>query len=162
MIRYALKCDHGHSFESWFQSADAFDALASRGMVSCAVCGCSDVRKALMTPGVSVRDLPQVAPPKPPAPARDSVEKMAPSQQGAASAPSTQQIEHVLRALRAHVEKHSTYVGGRFAAEARAMHLGEKDEQPIHGEASPEEARALLEDGIEIAPLPFVPREKAN
>jgi hypothetical protein len=147
MIRYALKCSEGHSFESWFQSAAAYDALAARGLVSCAVCGGADVSKALMAPRVAVAD---EAPPPVPAPVDKPL-----------SQPS-HPAEAVLRAMREHLAKHSTYVGGRFAAEARAMHLGEAEERMIHGEARPEEARALIEEGIPIAPLPFLPPDKAN
>lgn len=152
MIRYTLKCAEGHSFESWFQSAGAFDALSSKGLVSCALCGCGDVSKALMTPRVAHHDA--VAPQAPlhdqdSAPARPLTEPSHPA-------------EAMLRAMREHLARNSTYVGGRFADEARAMHLGESQERLIHGEARPDEARALIEEGIPIAPLPFLPPDKAN
>ena len=148
MIHYALKCDKGHGFESWFQSADAYDALAAKGLVSCAICGGSDVTKALMAPRVSATD-----PATPEAPAQPPERPL--------SAPA-HPAEQMLRAMREHLQKHSTYVGGRFAEEARAMHLGEREEKPIHGEARPDEARALIEEGIPIAPIPFLPPDKAN
>ena len=144
MIRYALRCADGHRFESWFQSADAFDGLAEKGLVSCAVCGRSDVAKAIMAP--------QVAP---------EAGSPAPEPSKPLSTPS-HPMEVALRAFRAHIEANSTYVGGRFAAEARAMHLGEKDDAPIHGEANPAEARALIEDGVPILPIPMLPKAKAN
>lgn len=147
MIRYALKCSQDHSFESWFQSAAAYDALADKGLVSCAICGGTEVTKALMAPRVSGVDAPE--PVAAPAPARPLSEPAHPAEQ-------------MLRALREHLAKNSTYVGGRFAAEARAMHLGEADARPIHGEAKPEEARALIEEGIPIAPLPILPPDKTN
>jgi hypothetical protein len=147
MIRYALKCAKGHSFESWFQSADAYEALASKGLVSCAICGGTEVTKALMAPRVSAAEgapaEPAAAPERP------------------LSAPA-HPAEQMLRALRAHLKKNSTYVGGRFAQEARAMHLGEADERAIHGEASPAEAKALIEEGVPIAPLPILPPDKTN
>lgn len=152
MIRYTLKCADGHSFESWFQSADAFDGLVGRGLLSCAVCGGSDVSKALMAPRVAVHDAPIAAPAataEDTTPARPLSDPANPAEQ-------------MLRAMRAHLAQNSTYVGGRFADEARAMHLGESTERMIHGEAKPEEARALIEEGIPIAPLPFVPPDKAN
>jgi len=77
-------------------------------------------------------------------------------------APSTDQTQTMLKALRDHVEKNSTYVGPRFAQEARAMHLGDKPETPIHGESSPDEVRSLIEDGVPVAPLPIIPKDKAN
>lgn len=144
MIRYALRCSQDHSFESWFQSAAAYDALAEKGLVSCAICGGTDVTKALMAPRVSGTDAPDPAPP-----ARALSQPAHPAEQ-------------MLRALREHLAKNSTYVGGRFAAEARAMHLGETEERPIHGEAALEEARALIEEGIPIAPLPILPPDKTN
>lgn len=149
MIRYTLTCADGHRFESWFQSGDAFDALAAKGLVSCALCGSDKVSKALMAPRVAVQD-----PASGDAPEKDKAP-------GPLSAPS-HPAEGMLRAMRAHLERHSTYVGGRFAAEARAMHLGETQERMIHGEAKPDEARALIEEGIPIAPLPFVPPDQTN
>ena len=135
MIRYALKCSDGHGFESWFQSAEAFDALSARGLVTCAACGTADVTKALMAPKVG-GGVPTIR-----MPASD--------------------VERRLAALRAKVESEATYVGGRFAAEARAIHESGGDRQ-VYGEANGAEVRALLEDGVPVAPLPFLPRSKAN
>jgi len=146
MIRYALKCPDGHSFESWFQSADAFDGLAAKGLVSCAICGGTDVKKALMAP--------KVAGDAPHAPAAERERPL--------TAAPKHPAEQMLRALREHVEKTSTYVGGNFAKEARAMHLGEAPEKPIHGEANAAEAKSLIEDGVPIMPLPILPKPKAN
>jgi len=140
MIRYSLKCSEGHAFDSWFQSAAAFDTLVSRAMVVCAVCGTETVSKALMAPGVAV------------------AEATVPRPLGHAMHPA----EKALRALRAEVEKNSTYVGTNFASEARKMHLGDAPEKPIHGEAAPHEARALIDDGIAILPLPMLPKERVN
>ncbi|MBY6201117.1 DUF1178 family protein [Maritalea mobilis] len=156
MIRYALKCAEGHEFDSWFQSAEAFDALSRRRLVACAVCGGADVKKALMAPGVAARD---AAPEKSATPASDA--PMPTAAPGPLSAPA-HPAEQVLRAIRKHLSENSRYVGKKFAEEARAMHLGEKDQGAIHGEATPEEARSLIEDGIEIAPLPILPPDKTN
>ncbi len=135
MVRYSLSCADGHGFESWFQSAQAFDDLASRGLLSCAECGSPRVEKALMAPAVSTRE--------------------------ALTAPRDKR-EAVLAAMRRHVEENSDYVGLSFAAEARRIHEGEAPERNIWGEAKPEEAKALLEDGIPVAPLPFIPKPRAN
>ncbi|MDA7428497.1 DUF1178 family protein [Primorskyibacter aestuariivivens] len=143
MINYALKCDQDHRFESWFQSADAFDKLKSAGMVSCAVCGSTHVDKAIMSPRVSQNTK---------APARMD----RPLSQPASPA------EQALAELKAHVEKNSDYVGRDFVKEARAMHEGSAPERAIHGEARPEEARKLIEDGVPVAPLPFRPNRKSN
>jgi len=149
MIQYALKCSNGHTFDSWFQSAAAYDKLASAGMVTCAVCGCSDVEKAIMTPRVR--------------PAR-TVEARTdtPSQEAIDVAKPTPDVEKVLAELRRKVEQHSDYVGKDFATEARKIHLGDAPERSIYGEAKPEEAQALIEDGVPVAPLPFVPTRKTN
>ncbi|MEX3014489.1 DUF1178 family protein [Gymnodinialimonas hymeniacidonis] len=146
MIRYTLKCAEGHRFESWFQSADAFDTLHGKGMVSCAVCGIEDVQKAMMAPPVPKKGKAEA---EPTAPERPLSEPAHPA-------------EAMLRQMREHVEKNSTYVGGSFAKEARAMHLGDTPERAIHGEANAQEAKSLIEDGVPILPLPGPPPEKAN
>jgi hypothetical protein len=143
MIRYALRCAEGHEFESWFRSAEAYDGLAARGLISCAVCGGGDVAKALMAPRVAAEG-PLVSAPVPAGPA----------------APEAGKLERAIARMRARVEKESTWVGDRFAAEARAIHEGERPERAIWGEAKPAEAKALIEDGIAVAPLPFGPRRK--
>lgn len=159
MIRYALKCVQGHRFDSWFQSVAAFDALADKGLLTCAVCGGSDVTKAIMAPQVA-HDAPEPA--TGPATGPDIKPGAAPAAPAKPLSAPSHPMEAAIRALRAHVEANSTYVGGKFASEARAMHLGEKDEAPIYGDANPDEARALIEDGIPILPLPGVPKAKAN
>lgn len=135
MIKYALKCSDGHGFESWFQSAAAYDALAAKGLVSCAVCGGAQVSKALMAPKVN-----------------DGA--------GALTTP-TSDVEGKIAALRKKVESEATYVGGKFAEEARRLH-DDKIDKPIYGEASGPEVKRLLDDGVPVAPLPFLPKSKAN
>jgi hypothetical protein len=141
MIKYTLKCESGHSFESWFQSADSFEGLRAAGHVTCVECGSAHVEKAIMAPRIGSKsksaDTPELAKPATP-------------------------TEEKIAELRKHVEENSTYVGGSFAKEARAMHLGDAPERSIWGEAKPSEAKALLEDGVPVAPLPFVAREKTN
>lgn len=151
MIQYALKCSNGHSFDSWFQSAAAFDKLSAAGMVTCAVCGCNKVEKAIMTP--RVRPAREAAPEPAPTPAAPDPISMSTT---------SPDIEKVLADLRRKVEENSDYVGQDFAREARKIHLGDAPERAIYGEAKPEEARALVEDGVPVAPLPFVPSRKTN
>ncbi|MEC7258197.1 MAG: DUF1178 family protein [Pseudomonadota bacterium] len=143
MIQYALKCAKGHTFDSWFQSASAYDRLAKAGMVECSVCGGTDVNKAVMTPrvGTSRAD----APPAP----RKLSEPASPAEQAMAE-------------LRRKIEANADYVGRDFAREARAMHEGETPERAIFGEAAVGEARKLVEDGIPVTPLPFLPNRKTN
>jgi hypothetical protein len=144
MIRYSLRCRRGHDFESWFASAATFDRLAEAGGLSCAVCGDADVSKSLMAPSVgsSGREAPAKTPAEP--------EAAAP----VLSAPSSP-LEAAVRALRARVEAAADDVGRDFARRAREMHEGEAEARPIYGEATREEARDLIEDGVPIAPLPW-------
>lgn len=141
MIRFRLKCAQDHEFESWFQSGSAFDTLKASGHVACAVCGSVQVEKALMAPSVAVRTEAEPAP--------------------ALRGPSNE-VEAALAALRRQVEEHSDYVGMNFVTEARRIHNGEAPERAIYGEARVDEARKLLEDGVPVAPLPFLPARKAN
>ena len=139
MIRYTLKCADGHLFDSWFQSADAYDSLRRAGHVACAVCGDAAVDKAPMAPRVS-SSAPEPRP---------------------LSRPENAQ-ETALAALKRHVEAHSDYVGRDFAREARAIHEGDSPRRAIWGEARGDEVKTLVEDGVPIAPLPFTPTRKAN
>ena len=147
MIKFALKCAEGHRFESWFQSGAAFDTLLARELVSCPQCGSHSVEKALMAPAVA--PAPGVAP-VPDSPVATTPDADIPDK------------EARLREFRARVEANADYVGPRFATEARAMHLGDIPDRPIYGEARPAEARALLDDGVPVLPLPFLPTRKAN
>ncbi|GHH01017.1 DUF1178 family protein [Pseudodonghicola xiamenensis] len=144
MIRYSLKCAEGHAFDSWFQSADAYTKLAGAGMVNCAVCGSPQVEKALMAPQV------QHGRETEPATAEHPL-----------AAPASA-AEQALAELKRKIEGNSEYVGMNFAAEARAMHEGDAPERAIYGEAKAEEARALIEDGVPVTPLPFLPNRKTN
>lgn len=146
MIRYTLKCANDHSFESWFQSADAYAALRKSALVQCPDCGATEVEKALMAPTVQATRKKSVAP-EAPGPLTE--------------APSDPRAE-ALEKLRTHVEENSDYVGLSFADEARKMHEGETPSRAIHGEAKFEDATKLIEDGVPVAPLPFIPRSKTN
>lgn len=163
MIRYALKCDNDHRFESWFQNATAFDALAAAGHVVCPECGSSDVEKTLMAPKVrparnaaTTPDAPTTAPPAPaPAPSPPAPHMAPPPEVQA-------EIEAEIAKLRAKVEAESDYVGEDFAKEARAIHLGDAPERAIYGETKLEDAKELIEDGVPVMPLPFTPTRKVN
>jgi len=136
MIRFQLTCENAHAHDSWFASNTAFDGLKAAGQLECPVCGSRKVDKALMAPAVA-------SAPVAPSPAPDG-------------------LADRLAAWRQHVEANSDYVGLEFATEARAIHDGTAPERPIWGEARTDEARKLIEDGIPVAPLPFVPRSKTN
>ncbi len=151
MIRYSLACAQAHAFDSWFRDAAAYAALEDAGQLSCPVCGSAEVKRALMAPAVQTRE---------PARAAERVPDATPSKPGL-SAPANP-MEQALAELRRRIEATSDYVGMNFVAEARRMHAGEAPERSIYGEARPEEARQLLEDGVPVAPLPFLPVRKAN
>ncbi|WP_118135988.1 DUF1178 family protein [Oceanicella sp. SM1341] len=141
MIRYALRCSDGHVFDSWFQSSEAYETLRAAGHLSCAVCGSSKVEKSIMAPRVSTEPAPE-----PKAPERPL------------SAPASP-AEQMIAELRRRVERDADNVGRDFAREARRIHEGEAPRRAIYGEASGEEARALIEDEIPITPLPWNTRK---
>jgi hypothetical protein len=167
MIRYSLKCADGHSFDSWFQSADAYDKLSDAGMVSCAICGGSKVDKAIMAPRVrpgrkavsSTREAESVEIHE-----TDGAERQAhpPAPVGGILTAPSSDMEQAIKELRRQVEANSDYVGKDFVSEARAMHLGEAPARSIHGEARLDEAKSLIEDGVPVLPLPFAPKRKTN
>ncbi|MCR8726636.1 DUF1178 family protein [Frigidibacter sp. ROC022] len=152
MIRYALSCDQDHAFESWFQSAEAFDKLQGAGMVACPECGSTKVTKSLMAPRVR---------PARKAAAEPAVPAVAGEESGPLTTPRNDR-ERALAELRRKVEENSEYVGMSFAAEARAMHEGDAPGRSIWGEAKPADAKALIEDGIPVTPLPFMPQRKTQ
>ena len=143
MIKYALICDQAHEFEAWFGSSDDYDTQRKRGFVDCPVCGSSKVEKMLMAPGVSgtkkttSSDVPMTTMPQMPA---EMVEK--------------------LREIKQHVEANSENVGDKFPEEARKIHYGESEARGIYGKASIEEAASLVEEGVEVMPIPDLPEEK--
>lgn len=154
MICYNLKCGASHDFDSWFRSSDAFDMLQSAAQITCPVCGSTDVQKSLMAP--SVRPARKgSAPPQSEKPATALPAAGVLSQPGSA-------MEQAFAAMRREVEANSEYVGLNFAAEARRIHDGATPARSIYGEAKPEEARQLIEDGVQVSPLPFMPARKVN
>jgi hypothetical protein len=149
MIHYALRCEYGHEFDGWFKDSAAFERMAKRGLVECPQCGSTKVSRALMTPAVAAsREAAPAVPPAPPAPAEG---KAVAGQMPAA-------VLAMLQRMRAEIEKHCDYVGPRFAEEARRIHAGEAEARGIYGEATPEDAEALREEGIAFRTIPWVPR----
>jgi hypothetical protein len=164
MIRYNLVCARGHEFESWFDGSAAYDKQARRGLVECPVCGSNKVEKTLMTPrlagtrksgaGAPVDAEPVTADaPVPAAPAE-------PTAPVAVISPREQELRAKLKELREHIVKNAENVGQQFPEEARKMHYGEKKHRSIYGTASPDDAKAMHEEGIEFAPLPVLPDER--
>jgi hypothetical protein len=161
MIRYTLRCDRGHAFESWFQSSSAYESQEKRNLVNCPVCGSAKVERAIMAPQIVSKKGRDIAAPEPaPAPAPAP----APDVTAPASTPLMMAQERELRAklreLRDHIVKNADNVGERFPNEARKMHYGDIEHRPIYGEASPDEARSLIEEGVEVSPLPVLPDDR--
>ena len=159
MIRFALRCDNAHEFESWFKDGAAYDRMAEAGLVECPACGETRVAKALMAPVIAkapgVKGRPEAGTAAVPAPPVPSSSGEHPT---LASGPMPAQVLALLQRMRAEVEKNCDYVGPRFADEARRIHQGEAESRGIFGEASDEEAESLRDEGIEVARLPWVPR----
>jgi hypothetical protein len=166
MIRYALACDKRHEFESWFANSAAYDKQVKRGLVTCPVCGSAKVEKTIMAPRLARTDTEASAARVPeaaeasaesaPAPAAAPGEKTP----VAMLSPQEQEFRKKLKELRDHLTRNSDNVGPRFPEEARKMHYGEIEHRSIHGEASPDEAKALAEEGIPFHPLPILPDER--
>jgi hypothetical protein len=136
MIRYALACANAHAFEGWFASSADYDDQAARRLVECPVCGVGEVRKQIMAPAVVGGKKRELSGPDP---------KM------------RAMMMEAVGKVRRHVEENFDYVGDAFAKEARAIHDGTSEDRAIYGEASPKEVKALVEDGIKVAPLPALP-----
>lgn len=159
MIKYALICDQEHEFESWFPNADAYDQQVKRGFVECPHCQSKKISKALMAPAVSTSrrkeamretvmpDVPAVPAAMPDAPVALLDETQ-------------QQMRAMIRELHEKLTENSTDVGENFTDEARKIHSGEAPERSIHGRASLDEAKALIEEGIPVLPLPVPPDER--
>ncbi len=140
MIRFSLHCDRDHEFDGWFRNGDEFETQKKRGFVSCPACGSSKVDKALMAPSVSTgRKREQIA---------------------LAAGETQRKMLAQLREMTKQVRENADYVGDKFAEEARRIHFGETDPRGIYGEASVDEVKGLLEDGVEVMPLPELPEDR--
>ncbi|WP_407186743.1 DUF1178 family protein [Bradyrhizobium centrosematis] len=159
MIRYALRCDRDHDFESWFQSSSAYESQVKRKLVTCPICGSAKVEKAIMAPRIVGKKGRGAAAP-PPEPAAATATGAAPSGPTSLLMAQERELRAKLKELRDHIVKNADNVGERFANEARAMHYGDKEHRPIYGEASPEEAKSLIDEGIEVSPLPTLPEDR--
>ena len=145
MIHYDLICDKGHAFDGWFSNSAAYDAQAAKGLVSCSHCGSVKVEKQLMAPGI---------------PQKSNRKEPSPKQMVSGPVdPRLSAMMQMVREMRKHVEENAEYVGDRFAEEARKIHYEESGERGIYGETSPDEAKALIEEGIAVHPLPRLPED---
>lgn len=170
MIRFALRCDSAHAFEGWFRNSDDFETQLDRKLLACPSCGSQMIQKALMAPAVStsrrksnLQDVQsternEAAPAQP----AEAVSTPGPQQQAVLMPQDvkTREIVETLRSLKKQLLANSHNVGPKFAEEARKMHYGDAESRAIHGETSPAEAEALVDEGISIIPLPVLPEEK--
>jgi hypothetical protein len=145
MIRYDLICKAGHEFDAWFSDSAAYDEQVARKLVECVHCGSTQIEKQIMSPGIPAK----------------SNRKSDPSQRMVAGPvdPRMQAMMKMMREFRAHVEKNAEHVGDNFAEEARKIHYNEAEQRGIYGNATRDEARELLEEGIDVAPLPVLPED---
>ncbi len=151
MIHYTLRCEAGHEFDGWFKDSTTFETMAARGLIECPFCGSTQVSRALMTPAIAGGRGEEAAARAAAAPPPVAPEK-------AVAGPIPPALYAALARLRAEIERRCEYVGPAFAEEARRIHEGEAEQRGIYGEATPEEAEALREDGIEVQSIPWVPR----
>jgi len=156
MIRYTLVCEGGHNFESWFADSAAYDKQTKRGLVTCPQCGSPKVEKAIMAPQLAGTKKRRTRTLEMPAPETATPEK---APVAMLSAQETE-FRAKLKELRDHLIKNAEHVGPKFPEQARKMHYGEIEHRSIYGEASPEEAKELIEEGIEVHPLPVLPDER--
>jgi hypothetical protein len=134
MIKYTLRCADDHEFEGWFSSSAGYERQAEAGQIACPSCGGVQVRKAVMTPNIATSEK-------------------------RASQPIPREVVDMIRAVRKHVTENADYVGPRFAEEARKIHFGETEPRGIYGEATTTEAKALVDEGVAVCPLPKLPEE---
>lgn len=145
MIRYDLICEDGHEFDGWFSDSAAFDEQSRRGLVSCVHCGSTKIEKQLMAPGIPVK-------------ANRKAEAAKPVLASAFD-PRQQKLIQMMREVRKAVEENAEYVGTKFADEARKIHYEESEKRGIYGETTAQDAKSLIEEGIEIHPLPMLPED---
>jgi hypothetical protein len=145
MIRFALVCDNGHEFESWFASNESYDFQIDNSLVACPHCNGLKINKAVMAPAVARKDRAPAAPPK---------------QNVALLGAGDRELRAMAHDLHTKIVAATVDVGADFPKEARRIHDGEAPERPIRGQASPEEASALLEEGVSILPMPILPEDR--
>lgn len=157
MIRYALICNKKHEFEIWFSDSSDYDKQRKRGLVECPACGSPKVEKAMMAPSISAtrkQTVPITNDAALPAPSPEAPEPVT------MMSPQEMEFRTKLKELREHMVKNADNVGKKFPDEARKMHYGEIEHRSIYGEASPDDAKALIEEGVEFHPLPVLPGDK--
>ncbi len=147
MIRYDLICDKGHAFDGWFSDSEAFEKQVKRGFVECSLCGSTRVEKQLMAPRLGTKSNKK---------SDAKLQRMA----AVPADPRMAEMMTMMREMRRHVEETAENVGDKFADEARKIHYGETEERGIFGNATADEAKSLIEEGIEVLPLPRLPEDR--
>ena len=151
MILYQLQCDKEHRFEAWFRDSQAFDKQSKRKLLACPKCGSAKITKTLMAPRIGKSG-------------GDNQPKSAthaPTESNFKLTPEAVELKRKLKEIQSHISKECDYVGSNFAEEARKIHYGEVTPHGIYGEATPEDAKELVDEGIEFASIPWVPKENA-
>ena len=148
MIVFDLKCEgQGHVFEAWFGSSNDYADQQARGLIACPLCGDARVMKAVMAPAVAAKGNSRAVVPR--------AEPTTPVVSNGGDEAKMRALVDMLAQAQSKALEGSTWVGRGFAEQARAMHYGEQDRSSIHGEVAPQEAKALIAEGVEVAPLPF-------
>lgn len=158
MIVFDLICrDGGHKFEGWFGSSNDYDAQQKAGFISCPACGCNHVEKALMTPNIGVKvNQSSIVAEQSRKSVKDSSEQRASAISNSGQVPADyQEMISKLANAQEKILKKSEWVGDKFAEKARAIFYGDADEKLIHGTATQKDAADMVEEGIDIAPLPI-------
>ena len=151
MILYQLRCGKDHEFEAWFKDGQTCERQLARKSVECPACGSRKVSKALMAPRLGASEKKQKA---------NVPAKPAPDSKNPMSVMATAMRQH-LQEVRAKVEENCDYVGEKFADEARKIHYGETESRGIYGEATDQQHQELVEEGVEVARIPWLPRSDA-
>ena len=139
MIKYNLKCENNHNFDAWFSDSSNFEEQNKNNLIFCPKCNSTKIEKNIMAPNIGSK------------------------KQSYTNALKTEKnYEKIIKNVRKHVEKNFAYVGNKFADEARAIHYGEKEEREIYGETSVEEAVDLIEEGVNVSPIPGVDPKLKN
>jgi hypothetical protein len=173
MIRYSLQCERGHAFESWFQDSASYDRQAKRGLVSCPICNSVKVEKSIMAPQIPRKGrtaeqrageekVMRASARRKKAATADAapVPVAAPAPEPLLMAQQETELLSKLKELRDHIKANADNVGEQFPEQARKMHYGEIEHRPIYGDASPTEAKALIEEGVEVMPMPVLPEDR--
>ncbi len=156
MIKYSLICDKQHEFEGWFSTSDDFDAQKKRNLVNCPLCNSSNIAKTLMAPSISTS---KTKTPDP-VPEGNKRAKEALLTANADIPAAFNELVSQMRDLRTHIQKNSDNVGNKFPDEARKIHYGEVEKRSIYGQANAEDVKELVEEGVEVMPLPILPEDR--